>query len=187
MKQVWILGALAVIVFGCQNPPIGGAESKCLPGASVACLCSEGLGGTQVCDKEGKAEGLCKCTPPTTEVLHARRIVLTDETGTKSITLGFDEGDPTVSLVDKNTKNEVRLRVRPDWTGVAVVADGEPRGALGFTRGEGPALVIMDEKGATRCEVGVGTATYPDGTKKTFPESHLQLWGPDGKHVWSAP
>ena len=63
-----LLFLLAGVLLGGCGDDDGGETSlfapRCVPGQSVACACTDGRSGAQLCATDGRAYGPCQCTQP---------------------------------------------------------------------------------------------------------------------------
>jgi hypothetical protein len=126
----------------------------------------------------------CQSTPSTLKV---KELLIEDDSGKKTIRLGFNKGAPVVELNDLEKKDMLRLMISEKGPTVVMFSNDKLR--LGFVaNGEmGAGIHLMDATGMPRCSVGAAESYLDDGTRTQHPESHIVLWGPDGKSIWEAP
>lgn len=77
--------AITLLLGACSNGEQETGET-CVPGASIACTCSSGSEGAQVCEPDGMSLSMCMCEEATTD---------SDTTGDPSETTETDSGETT--------------------------------------------------------------------------------------------
>ena len=119
--------------------------------------------------------------------IRANRIVVEDKKGKVRVDLSVDKDGPALTLSDDKGNTGVWLNLDKDGPALRLTDDkGNSRVSLNV-RKDGTSLALYDEKGQPRAKLGAGSTSSPDGTKTTYPESSLRLFGPKGKMLWSAP
>ena len=114
-------------------------------------------------------------------------LTLSDDKGNTGVWLNLGKNGPALRLNDDKVNTGVWLNLDKDGPALRLTDDkGNSRVSLNV-RKDGTSLALYDEKGQPRAKLGAGSTSSPDGTKTTYPESSLRLFGPKGKMLWSAP
>lgn len=121
---------------------------------------------------------------------HAPDVLGFSLVGTKGrggIGLAVNKAGPRLSLSDGKGKDRAVLVVGKDAT-VLGFSDEKARLriTMGLTKDE-PAMMIWDKRDVMRASLGSNTTSLPDGRRTIYPESSLQLFGPNGTVLWQAP
>ena len=110
----------------------------------------------------------------TAKEIRVNSLVLEDENGKLRALLAASKDGPNLEMYDENGKRRARLSATENPQLALYDENGTPRATL-IEMEEGPGLMLWDENGKGR----VGLVVTKDG-------QDLQLFGPDGKVIWSA-